>query len=135
MKKHKEKILTVRINKNSIIVKNEDWDMYDRTYSKSSSFEYLIIIALKGALKVKEDLKENELLNIKTLLEKDFILEMGKINLETYYVEIKALFKDGTADKQVYFNKGEKENGIDSLLVEADDWATLIVDRTIGASL
>ena len=42
MKKHKEKILTVRINKNSIIVKNEDWDMYDRTYSKSSSFAQLI---------------------------------------------------------------------------------------------
>lgn len=134
MKVNKEKILTVSVNESSIVVKNEDWQICSR-YSKTSSFGYLVLRALKGALKVQETLTKNELLNIKALLEKDFILEIGKINLETYYVEIKALFKDCTADKQVYFNKGEKENGIDSLLVEADDWATLIVDRTIGASL
>ena len=135
MKNQKEKILTVMVNNTSIIVKNEDWDICSQSYSKASSFEYVVLSALKGALKVKENLKEDELLNIKRLLERDFKLEMGKINLETYYVEIKAVLKDGTVDKQVYFNKGEKENGIDSLLVEADDWATLIVDRTIGTSL
>ena len=135
MKEQKEKILTVNVNETSIIVKNEDWDICSQTYSKASSFEYVIISALKEALKVKENLKEDELLNIKRLLERDFKLEIGKINLETYYVEISAKLKNKQENKQVYYHQIEKDNGIDYLLVEADNWASLIVDRTIGTSL
>ena len=135
MKENKEKILTVKINESSIIVKNEDWDMCSKTYSKSSSFEYVVISALKGALKVKENLKTDDLLNIKRLLEREFKLEIGKISLETYYVEISAIFKNKEEVQQVYYNQGKKANGIDNLLVKADNWASLIVDRTIGAGL
>ena len=98
-----------------------------QTYLAGSSLEAIIKKHLVGRYSLIDG-QLHKLNNLKTILEKGFVLSLGEID-KNYYVEI------SVKRKNVYFNQRDKHYGMEYVLKDAEDWAEAIVDATINSSL